>query len=219
MNKDDKLSLILGFLKTVYINFKCLNFSDAIKLPIFLSHRVSLRSLRGTIAIESPIKTGMIRIGFGNVGIFDKRRSRTLFKNNGKITFKGTANIGHGSKFDIGGELFIGNNFSITAESSIICSKKIVIDDDCLMSWENLIMDTDFHKIKDQDGNVINEKREISIGKKVWIGCRCTILKGTQIGDGVVVAANSCLHGIVKGENQIVGGRPTKVLKENISWE
>ena len=44
-------------------------------------------------------------------------------------------------------------------------------------------MDTDFHKvysIKNLEKQ-LNEPKPIYIGKNVWIGCRCTILKGSSI--------------------------------------
>lgn len=69
----------------------------------------------------------MIKIGFGNVGIFDKKRSRGILAIYGHIRFYGRANIGHGSKINVGKEglLDLGANFVITAETSIICYKRI----------------------------------------------------------------------------------------------
>lgn len=39
-------------------------------------------------------------------------------------------------------------------------------------------MDTDFHKIKNEDGVQINTNSPVLIGDHVWIGCRALILKG-----------------------------------------
>lgn len=218
MNFEELVSFFLGLPKTVYINFKYLPFKDAVKLPIWISHHVWLLKLRGKINIEAPIKFGMIRIGFGGVGIFDRKKSRTILEINGMITFKGKTEIGHGSKLSIAGELVLGKNFIITAETSIICFKKIVIGDDCLFSWECLIMDTDFHTIKNLENKILNEDKEIVFGNKVWMGCRCTILKGTKVEDEVVIAANSCVNSAIKGSNLIVAGNPAKVVKDKITW-
>lgn len=219
MNIDNLFSIILGLPKTIYVNFKYLKFKKAIKLPIFISHRVRLLSTKGSINIEGTIRTGMIRIGFGNVSIFDKRTSKSIFRNDGNITFKGTANIGHGSKLCVAGDLFIGNKFEITAETAIVCAQKVIIGDNCLLSWDNLIMDTDFHKIKELNGDIINANKEVIIGNNVWIGCRCLILKGSVIGDNNVVAANTCITGEYEGNNQIIGGYPVRILKKDIIWE
>jgi hypothetical protein len=47
-----------------------------------------------------------------------------------------------------------------------------------LISWENLFMDTDAHKII-QNVIIINGPEKIIVGNHAWIGCRCTILKGS----------------------------------------
>ncbi|WP_160674354.1 acyltransferase [Clostridium sp. C8-1-8] len=219
MKLDRYMSIILGFPKTLYFNFKYFNFKDAVKLPVLISHRVYLKSLKGSIAITSNIRSKMIQIGFGEVGIFDFKRRRTIIDIEGKVIFNGKCTLGHGSKIFVLGELTIGKNFNINAETSIICAKKITIGDDCLFSWDNLIMDTDFHYIKQLEDNIIvNEDKEIYIGNKVWIGCRCTILKGTVIGDGCIISANSVTRGKYVATNSILSGSPCKVVKSDVYW-
>lgn len=217
------LTYILGLPKTIFFNFKYFDFETAKKLPVLISNRVILKKTDGKIHINcKSIKTGMIKIGYGSVGIFDPKRSRTIWQVSGNVTFNGSCNIGHGSKISVNnnGTLVLGNKFSISAESSIVCNKKISFGNDCLLSWDILIMDTDFHKILDNANEIINKDEEISIGNKVWIGCRCTILKGTHIKDNAVIGANSCLAGkLVNGCNQIIGGNPPKILRQEIHWK
>ena len=69
----------------------------------------------------------MIRVEYGDIGIFDKKYSRTILDINGCIMFNGKTDIRHGSRISVGekGKLNFGNNFTITAESEIICFKKI----------------------------------------------------------------------------------------------
>ena len=209
-----------GLPKTIYFNFKYLPIKQAIKLPIFLSHHVRLWEMEGIVEIHSPrISMGMITIGFENVGIFDSRYSRTIWKNQGGVIFEGRAGIGHGSRLSInsGGTLIFGDGFKITAESQIICSKYIRFGKDVLISWQCLFMDTDFHHI------IINGKRNLDrnilIGDHVWIGCRCTILKGAEIRDNCVVAANSnVIHSLII-PNALIAGNPARVIKSEIEWE
>ena len=213
---------ILGIPKTILINFKCLPISQAIKLPIIVSHKVLLKEIYGDIEINEKIKMGMIRIGFGDIGIFDKSLSRSIFKNSGKIIFNGKCRIGHGSKLSVNRNAVItfGKDFSISAETSIVCNKKISIGNNVLISWDCLLMDTDFHNIYNIEDYIINKDKDIIIGNNVWIGCRNTLLKGTKINDDVVIAANStiCNDFLHEGKNIIIGGNPAKVLKRNIYW-
>lgn len=51
-------------------------------------------------------------------------------------------------------------------------------------------MYNDFHKIYKND-KVINENKRVIIGNDVWIGCRSTILKGSEIASNSVIAAAS----------------------------
>lgn len=212
------LEYILAVPKSVIFNFKYLRFREAIKLPVIVSHRVHLKGLKGKITVMNPRPLG-IRIGFGDVGIFDKRKSHTIWKVTGlgMITFKGKAFIGHGSKISVAGQLEIGHNFRNTAECSIVCEHKITIGEDVLISWDTLIMDTDYHHIL-LDNKVINHDDEIKIGNRVWIGCRCTVLKGSTVPAGSVIAANTVLTRKYQEENIIIGGNPSKILKTNIEW-
>lgn len=219
MVKFSKIFLyILGIPRTLYFNFKYLKFRDAIKLPVLVSHRVCLLRCSGSIEIDAPIECGLIRIGFGDVGIFDQHRSRSIWEVSGKVIFKGITRIGHGSKISVAGTLTLGSDFTITAESQIVCQQEIVFGNDVLISWDNLFLDSDFHKIK-INNSIINSPKAIIVGNHVWVGCRCTILKGTQIGSDIVVAANSTITGVFNESNTIIGGNPAQILKRGVTWE
>lgn len=206
-------------LKTIIFNFSYFKFADAIKFPVLVSGNVYLRDLKGTVTINAPVKFGMIEIGFGSVGIFDDKKGRTIWHVLGKVIFERNASIGHGSKIsiDTNGELTIGENFMITANSTIFVTDKISFGKNCLISWDVLIMDSDVHKIM-KDGNHVNPDKPVVVGDDVWIGCRCSILKGSSIPAGSVIAANTLLHSVLEDNNCIYGGTPVKKLAENINW-
>ncbi|MEG0308851.1 MAG: acyltransferase [Clostridium sp.] len=217
--------LIRAIPKTVYFNMKYLPLSQAIKMPVLVSHRMWIMNLGGQVTVDNKeIKPFMIRLGFNEVGIFDQMRSRGVWNVNGKVIFKGKAAIGHGSKISVEskGELEFGENTIITAESSIICRKNIVIKSDVMISWEVQIMDTDLHAIIDKQGDIINEDEKVEIGHGVWIGSRAMILKGVILKRGVIVAASTVIskssNKIMK-ECSLVGGNPVKILKEDVTFK
>jgi len=207
-------------LKTIYFNFHYFPFKTAIKLPIFISSNSKLLNCKGKIEIKSKIKTGMIELGYGHVGNFDKTNSRFMWDVCGKIIFERNAFIGHGSRIRVleSGKIFFGENFMTTAESSFISKKDIQIGKDCLFSWEILIMDTDFHLIFDNAGNIINQDRPIVIEDNVWIGCRSVILKGAFIPNNSVIAAGAIVGNKLSGEKQVFGGNPALPIKNIGSW-
>ena len=77
---------LFGFLESIYLCFRQLPVYQAIKLPILVNNNVLLSSLKGKI-IVNDCKTGLVKIGFGNVGIYDKYRCRSIWKNNGTVCF------------------------------------------------------------------------------------------------------------------------------------
>lgn len=214
------VEILLGLHKSIYFNLKYFKIKDAIKLPVLLSGNVELKSIKGCVEL-GRVKTGVVRIGFGDVGIFDKKHKTIIqFLPNSEIKFKGKAGIGHGSSLSVSGKLYLGDNFLITAESKIIARKKIIFGDNVLVSWDVIVMDSDFHSIYGSHGEILNESKDVIVGDNVWIGCRVMILKGTVVGGGNVIAAGSKIAGNVDIDNVILANDASvKVLKTNILWK
>lgn len=179
--------------------------------------------MKGKVVLNVSPSFGLVKIGAHGLGTQDVKYSRTMWEMDGSFVVNGHASIGRGSRISVGhnGILNIGDDFVITGRSCIICQKNISFGDKCLLSWDILIMDTDFHNIKNSNGEVINSPCPIKIGNHVWIGCRNTILKGVEISDNVVVSANSLLTKNVEESNCIVGGsgKNMNILKRGITWE
>lgn len=214
------LTYILSFPKTLRFNFHYFPFTIAIKLPVVVSHKTYLRELHGKVLLPDSIRTAMIKIGFGDVGHYDRKYSRSIWQVSGIIDFKGNAAIGHGSKISVRGKVTFGENFNMTAESTIVCAREIAFGNNCLISWDNLIMDTDEHSIYDlKENKRINSEKPIIIGDHVWIGCKCTVLKGTHVADNSIVAAGSFLRNNFSDSNQIIGGNPPIILKKDVNWD
>ena len=131
----------------------------------------------------------------------------------------GRVYIGHGSKISVRGRLELGNQFNITAESTVVCAKEIKFGSDCLVSWDVLVMDTDEHPVYNKEGERINDDQPIVVGNHVWIGCKCMLLKGAELPDNTILAAGTALRSAFHGEEQIIGGNPPSILKRDVKWE
>lgn len=215
-----KCILNIDIIKTIRFNFHYLPLQEAILLPIFIYKRSKILKQEGKIIIEAPIKPGMVKFGPYGLGTQDYLYSRTIWEVMGTLINKGKVKIGRGSKISIGkeGNLTLGDQFTISGKTEIICHKEITFGSNCLLSWDILIMDTDFHHILNEEGKKINPPKPIKIGNHVWIGCRNTILKGVFIADNNIIAANSTLTHSIANENCIIGGN-SKILKTNVNWE
>lgn len=214
----------ISILKTIFFNLNYFSIKDALRFPVFIYKGTKLYKTEGEIMIQSKITPGMIKIGPHWVKSRDPKYERTVWNQIGRLIVKGVVGFGSGSKINIGKDatLTIGDNFGISGCSEITCNKSITFGNDCLLSWDVLIMDTDLHKIKVLGKyGVVNKSKPIIIGNHVWIGCRCVLLKGVIIGDNNVIAANSTItKGYVNSNCVLTGnGSTTKVLKENIDWE
>lgn len=218
MTSFDFWNIIRSIPKSIRFNFHYFPFKTAMKMPVVVSHRTYLRELRGKVVIPAEAETGSIRLGFGDVGHYDRKRSRTIWQVSGEVDFKGKASIGHGSKISVRGKLTLGDKFNITAESTVVCAREITFGDDCLVSWDVLVMDSDEHPVYNKEGERINEDRPIVVGNHVWIGCKSILLKGAEIPDNSVLAAGTQLRTAFRGEEQIIGGNPPSILKREVVW-
>lgn len=170
--------------------------------------------------VVNIVTNGNVLIGLDEIG-FLSSKDLTLIRARGSLIFKTNYSISKGCRIDIGpqAKVHIGSGY-MNAFTKIIITKGLTIGDNTVISWDCLIMDSDFHEINSVDnpvGLVANE--EIIIGSNVWIGCGVTILKGVKIPDGTIIAAGSLVNKSFSERNTLIGGMPAKVLKNGVSWK
>lgn len=211
------MEYVFSLPKTLLFNFRYFPFKVAIRLPVFVSHRVILKKLSGKVEL-GLVKMGIVKIGFGDVPLFDGRK-RTVIALDGKTIFQGRADIGPGCQLGVSGEVSFGDGFAITCNSLISAREKITFGKNVMISWDVTIIDHDWHGIFDNSGVLLNPPKPVHVGDDVWIGLRALILKGCTIQDGVIVAAGTIVTGGTYAANSVIGqGAKVKVLRENISW-
>jgi acetyltransferase-like isoleucine patch superfamily enzyme len=114
-----------------------------------------------------------------------------------------------------GAKLVIGDGVGIS-NSTIYCTREIIIADHVAIGGSCKIYDTDFHSIyyKDRcpDGDINSSTAPVSIGKGCWLGAYVIILKGVKIGEYSVIGAGSVVAKDIP-PNQIWAGNPAKFIK------
>ncbi len=125
-----------------------------------------------------------------------------------------------GTLFKIGKCFSIGPRYEIAVDGFT----SILIGDDCLFSWDIVMLSGDGHSIFDiTTGENINfpkcpcEPRRIEVGNHVWVGMRVALLYNTKIHDGSMVGACSLVKNVLPN-NCMAAGTPAKVIKKNIAW-
>ena len=215
----------VNWLKTFWFNFHHFRFSEALQLPFLVYWKTGIRPSKGSIKILAPVSFGMCRLGKPIIGIQDQKHKRTIWQlgKDTELLIKGRATIGRGCRFCIepGGKVTLGNLFLITGDATVLCRKEITFGEDCMLSWDVLVMDSDWHDIKDRDGKVLNEDAPVSFEDHVWVGCRSTILKGAVIPSGCVIAAGTLITRHLDEPNAVYAecGKNVAPVKRQIHWE
>src|SRR5690606_11494127 len=112
-----------------------------------------------------------------------------------------------------GGGITVGTNCFIGIGCVIASKSGIDIGDDVLVA--------EYVTIRDQDHafptgvrirEVGFESAPVFIGNDVWIAAKASVLKGSRIEAGCVVAAHSVVKGVVP-ENSVVAGAPARLVR------
>lgn len=115
-----------------------------------------------------------------------------------------------------GGKIEIGEECGISG-STIYSWESIKIGSYTRIGANCKIIDNDFHPVElEYRHKALNEeytrRAPIVIGNDCFIGMNSIILKGTTLGNNVIVGAGSVVHGTFP-DNCIIAGNPAKIIK------
>ena len=213
---------VLALPRSVWYNFRLLPIRQARHLPLLISHRTRVVNVSGKINLSAEaLRIGLIKIGFNTCQMTDFRHHRTMLNIRGRLNFMGECAIGVGSSIEVSesGILTLGDHFNMGPCSLIVCHKNISFGRDVLTSWQCTLMDTDQHRLIDDEGNYCNEDRSIAFGDNVWCGCNVIVTKGTQVCSNTTIGAGSCVHGAFTEERTVIAGNPARVVRHGVARE
>ena len=188
--------MLRSIFSSIYFNFHYLPLSQAVRLPIIF-YKPKFGELKGTVMINTEsggIKMGMIKLGVNTVSIYPN--NGFFFENHGgTMIFNGVCTIGNSSAISIGnrGYLSFGTNFSATTTMKIACYNQITFNENVLVGWDTLFMDTDFHRLTKVSGGYTKGYGVIEIGSNNWIANGCKIMKNTRTPNNSVISSSTLI--------------------------
>ena len=211
-------NLMRAFLPSLYLNFKCLPFKQAIKLPI-LVYKPHFLELSGTITIESEkVYFGMIKLGFFTSAVFPN--SGITIRNRGKLIFKGKCRIGNDCYVIIGrqGLIEYGEDFRVSAGLKIVSECGIIFGKHTRIGWGNIVIDSNFHPLYDTQKKKFKKAfGKIIIGDNNFFATQCMIMPSVQTPERCIFGARTVVTRGGQYESYCVyGGSPVRVLSRNV---
>lgn len=119
-----------------------------------------------------------------------------------------------GTLKSLGKGLKVGSRVGLGTHGFFGCAGGIEIGDDTIFG-NYVSLHSENHNFQDRNIPIRLQgvkRKGIIIGKDCWIGAKVTILDGTVIGDGCIVAAGAVVRGYIPPYS-IIGGIPAKVIK------
>lgn len=124
------------------------------------------------------------------------------------VRFNGISRISNIENVELGNNVHIGDNASISAKGGLYVGDNTHIS-------RNLVLYTDNHNYKGEllpyDNTFIEKK--VIIEKNVWIGMNVIILPGTHIKEGTIIGAGAVVSGTVE-KLSIFGASLGKVINK-----
>lgn len=176
------------------------------KLKCFISPSVTLRCMK-----KVKIK-GLLLVG--PKCYIDALSEEGIVLGNGISIGRNTTIECTGSLKNVGKGIRIGNNVGLGTHGYFGGAGGIEIGNDTIFG-NYVSLHSENHNYSDLNLPIrlqgVNRKG-IKIGNNCWIGAKVTILDGTVLGSGCIVAAGAVVRGVFP-DNVVIGGVPAKILK------
>jgi acetyltransferase-like isoleucine patch superfamily enzyme len=140
-------------------------------------------------------------------------------KGYGRIVLGRWVHIGDGNRLRAHeGTLRIGDKTVLGRENTLNCYLDLDIGSQCIVADWVYVCDFD-HRTADvhlpiKDQGIV--KSPVRIGPGSWVGTKVTVLRGTEVGRGSVLAANAVVRGRWP-DHSVLGGVPARLLRDRAS--
>jgi acetyltransferase-like isoleucine patch superfamily enzyme len=126
--------------------------------------------------------------------------------------------VRHGSILNVTGRLeLLGDNL-ISWYSVVHCQELVRFELKAGTGEQVTVVDGDHYRTSTDDHWYHNSRgAAVIIGANTWLAAKTTVLRGVTIGPGCTVAAGSVVQRSYPEADQLLGGAPARVLKQQIN--
>jgi len=167
--------------------------------------------------LASTIGASLWLRGATHVGAKTRAFGRPHVENNGRIMIGSRVRLnsnwapvelvtGPDGVIEIADGVFINYGTLISAHTRVRIGHGVMIGN------YSIIADTEIPGIGDPPGAPFMEARAVDIGDGAWLAARVTVLPGSHIGAGAVIAAGSVVSGEIPA-GAVAGGIPARILR------
>lgn len=189
-----KLYRQLRLFQYIYLNYFC--------KQVIRTDNSHILPYKGCVLDLAP--SARIYLGGGDLEVGcdhlkgSKAETLVRLRENAIWSSEGGCRISYGSTIEILHNAILDSQFfTMNSSSTLIAAKKIRLGLDVMIGRGVIIYDSDHHTIRNIQGEVTNPDAPILVEDHVWLATNTTVLKGSTIGSGSIVAANSAVRGAV----------------------
>lgn len=216
-----RLMQYIGFLKKVdrgqffYLNYFCKS--------VIRTDKSKIIPYKNSVLDIDP--SARIYLGGGDIEIGcdllkrSKTETRVRMGKGAVWCSTGGCKISYGSTLEVLKDAVLDcKYFTMNSNSTMIAAVKITLGQDVMIARNVTIYDSDFHQLLNKDGATINHASPVVIGDHVWLATNVMVLKGTTIGEGSVIGAQTVVSGTL-ASNTLFQSRGEWLKKEEFgNW-
>ena len=203
------------FFKTIVANFRLFPFWQAVHLPLVIYNPTQLLLSKSKIKLKCKPKFRLIKWGYNQDLFVPSKTQSLLMMINGTIIVNGPIRISPGAVFRIQGKIEFDKYIEVGGGCKFLINNKCFIGSKTRFAFGSIICDTNYHYIL-ENGFVHSKNGNIFVGKSVWVGNSCSIVKGANIPDGAIVSNKSFVNKDFSNyTNILIAGIPAKIIKKN----
>jgi acetyltransferase-like isoleucine patch superfamily enzyme len=173
-------------------------------------NRTRIGAMRVRGAATRVLRPGALRAGDGL--LLGRNVDLVIY---GELVIGTGVVLADGCALEVGprGRLVLGDRVFIGRHSVLSAHESVVLGDDTLVAEHCTIRDQDHHvdpALRAEETRAVTAP--VTLEANVWVGAGARILRGSHVGAGSVIAANSVVRDKIPA-GVVAGGIPAKVLR------